>query len=152
MTVYYELRRNYQTGNSFGSECIEDEQFGPVWKDLSLAKIAFDAVAMHYELYLKIDNYYRKYNCKRHTSTSYAETRMLLIMYRAAQPWFENASHKSGYIEFDYYSCSVLTDDNEYRSVDVGSHIGYFESLHSLQLVKVNERTHQVEEICQRSF
>lgn len=144
--MHYELYRDYRTGDSFGSE-TRFESFGFVWTDLELAKEAFMSVTEHYCYYKEqdsrsqysyVNNLVRKLG--RH---SYREQDKITDFFIANRLWYKNSEcrYSGEHVTSWMYSggIGVRTEVDEWRTLDVGSHTGYFESLYTILLIEVND-------------
>lgn len=144
--MHYELYRDYCTGDSFGSE-LRFESFGFVWTDLELAKEAFMSVTEHYYYYKEQDSRsqysYANKLIRRLSTHAYREQDKITDFFIANRPWYRNSEcrYTGEYVPSWIYSggIAVRTHTDEWRTLDVGSHTGYFESLYTVVLIKVEE-------------
>lgn len=143
--MYYEIYRNYTTGNSFGSS-DEFGTIGLVWQDESLAIKAFEAISQHYNLYLHLESSQYRQSYRRHSPSAYAEQDLMLRYYAISQYWCEHGIRvfSEQYSDVDinllcmwYFYFAVEVTPGEYRRIDIADHCGYFERLNSLVLVQV---------------
>lgn len=130
----YTIKVNYTTGNSFGSE-EETSQVNLVWESKDLARKALKSLANHYKTY-------RKYDGSRFNIT---------IEELRSHDWFKpelwGNSNNTIKEQLNYweYSCHVEVDDGSYRTLDCGTWIGYFETLHSAKIVLFDGLTNEDE-------
>lgn len=110
----YKIRAYYSTGNSFGSH-DETETLDFEWDSLELAKENLQRLTEHYKYYVELNKYTNK--TKKEISDSVKD-----------KDWFNNEK----YYETSLY---LLNNKREKFLFSTGMYCGYFESLHSLEIV-----------------
>jgi hypothetical protein len=125
----YEIKAHYQTGDSFHTEETSDV-LAPCWHDLTTAKEALRWLNEHHE-------YYRASNDRYHWNE--ADKKNLANI--AKKPWYaEQDSTGYKWPEWWHHSLKLPLDDGTLMVTSIPYH-GYFEHLHSLEIILAKEDT-----------
>jgi len=115
----YQIKAHYQTGDSFGSENTS-EILELVNEDLEVAKANLKRIAEHYRMYEQFNN------------SSWRRS--------------ENKKTKKDYKDFDWFVDADMFDHQMILKTDSGNDLqiwcpwcGYFERLHSVELINDHE-------------
>ena len=116
----YVIKAEYTTGDSFHTEETSDI-LSPVWTDIEKAKKALSWLTEHHRYYDEVENSprWREHNF----DTSDVVTK----------PWYKDGK-SYGQNNWEW-SCLVELDDGTLHTVSTSMYHGYFETLHSLEIV-----------------
>ena len=114
----YTIEVNYGTGNSFGSEDVT-ENVNLVWASKDLARKALKCLSEHYKVY----------SSSGYSRLSREQQQKQLSQYSWYKP--DLLSYQSVW----EFSCFVELDDGSFRTLNVSSWCGYFETLYSAKVV-----------------
>lgn len=119
MSNKYTIEVYYSTGNSFGSG-EETQCINLAWNNIDLAKQCLKHIKEHYDLYCEMDKYSFK---KGRTDSEILEDAL-------SKEWCQKKPLDKYTIEL-----SALCDDGQWRTVCTDMWCGYFETLHSAEIV-----------------
>lgn len=119
----YTIEVTYTTGNSFNSEEVTDN-INLAWNDLELAKQCLKHIKEHYDLYCEFNQSGWSRDRKNDEILKDADSRI----------WARGESDPY-YLSDLYAEC----DDGDWRQVSTNMWCGYFETLHSAEIVTIGE-------------
>ncbi len=146
----YNIKIEYRTGDSFGSEDMTEEIEGS-WSNLEIAKENLNSIAEHYKMHQDINNNYRSKKSKyqwfeENKNKSWFVNKPKLFCISSNNAIDEKDKKRVGkdnweYRPDDYYAeyCLKLKCDNgEYMQISA-FWCGYFEALYSAEIVIDNK-------------
>lgn len=111
----YKIKIRYMTGNSFGSEEVENYIDDDLeWSNPEIVEKNIQAIKEHDEMIGRIENHYTSVNIDDYRSKA----------------WFAYEKH----FGMDYYPIKILLDNGNYMQIDAFWNSGYFESLTGVEV------------------